>query len=293
LIDNLPASRVRSVAMGLAELSGKARMVGEPLISPVSRVKCIWVRTKVIRRTGSGNNEHDTVVLDRVTCAPFELEDDTGKILVLPDGAEVEGDEVCDVWVVPGVEAPPFVRSFCLLNGIGVGGWSGASLRVTESAMLTDVDVFVVGAVDRINDPATDRQRRVGEVLRGWLGAPDEKARIDANHDGQIDQEEWAAAKDRAQEQVLSQEGPVKGPQIAVRKPPSGLFLISSGSRRDALQAMGHPGWRLTAGIALLALAWMLFPFGRYQDYGAEMVFAVFSIGAQAAGIWHWIRMRA
>src|SRR5437762_2471254 len=86
LIDNLPTSRVRSVAMGVAELCGRARAIGDPMESEVRKLACIWSRTRVVRRTGSGKNEHDTVVFDRRQAAPFELEDDTGRILVLPEG---------------------------------------------------------------------------------------------------------------------------------------------------------------------------------------------------------------
>jgi len=293
LIANLPTSRVRSVAMGLAELSGMARLAGQPFDTPVRKLSCIWARTQVIRRTGSGKNERNTVVYDRSRSVPFELEDDTGRMLVLPEGAEVTGAEICDVWIERGVDAPGDAADFCTRNGLSWTGWFDGSLRVLEWALLADTEVFVIGAVDRINDPAADRMRKVSEVLKGWLASPDRKAAIDANHDGIIDPEEWDAARARAQSEVLAAEGPPAGPQIAVRRPPSGLFLISPGSRKDALQAQGHPGWRLAAGLALVAAGAWLFPFDRYREYGVTAAFGGLIAVAQGWSLWLWIRMHA
>lgn len=293
LISNLPTSRVRSVAMGLAELSGKARLVGQPFDSPVRKLTCIWARTQVIRRTGSGKNESNTVVYDKSISVPFELEDDTGRILVQPEGAEVEGCEICDVWIERGLDAPGDVAAFCTRNGLSWTGWLDGSLRVTEWALLADTDVFVIGAVDRISDPAEARLRRTSEVLKGWLASPDRKAAIDANHDGIIDPEEWEAARSEAQAEVLAAEGPPKGPQVAVCKPPSGFFMISPGSRKEALQAQGHPGWRLAAGVGLVILASRLFPFDEFRGHGATAVFGGAVVAAQIWSLWRWVRVHA
>jgi hypothetical protein len=293
LIANLPTSRVRSVAMGLAELSGKARLIDQSFDAPVRKVPCIWARTRVIRRTGSGKNESTSVVYDRSQAAPFTLEDETGRILVLPQGAEVVGDELCDVWIERGVDAPGDVADFCTRNGLSWTGWLDGSLRVTEWALLADTEVFVIGAVDRVNDPAGDRRRQVGDVLKGWLGSPARKAAIDANHDGIIDSEEWEKAKAQAQSDVLAAEGPPQGPDIAVRMPPSGLFLISPGSRKDALQAQGHPGLELAGGLVLVVVVALNFPFDEFREYGAAAIFGGGLAAAQTWSLWQWFRLRA
>lgn len=293
LIHNLPTSRVRSVAMGLAELTGRARSIGDPLESPVRRLVCIWAHARVVRRTGSGKHQRDTVVFERRMAAPFELDDETGRILVLPNGAEIDGVEVCDQWIVPGIEPPGDLRAFCAANGLAWSGWFAGSLRVTERVLLADTSVFVIGAVDRISDPATSRKRRVTEVLRGWLARPERKAALDLDRSGVIDPEEWAAARAAAQREVLAGEDAPAGPQVAVRKPPSGIFLITAGSQKDALQAQGHPAWRLGLGIALVAAACWGFPYGRYRDYGVDALFAGVIAVMQGYAFWRWHAVRA
>ncbi len=293
LVQNLPTSRVRSVAMGLAELSGRARALGDTMTSPVRQLACIWSRTRVIRRTGTGDRQHDTVLLDRQQAAPFLLEDGTGRILVLPEGAEVTGAEACDQWVSRMSPPPDDIRAFCGRNGLPVAGWFDGSFRVTEWVLLADTEVFVVGEVGRLSDPADARRRKVGEILKGWLASPERKAALDLDHDGTLEPEEWDAAREAAQREVLAAEGAPEGPQIAVRKPSSGLFLVSPGSQRDVLQAIGHPGWRLAAGLGLAAAAAWLFPFGRYREFGADGAFALAVAAMQAAGLWHWVARRA
>ncbi len=88
-IKNTPTSKVRSAAVGLVELFGKAKC-NESILSPVSKVKCAYWRLKCeYYKPGKHGGWRDiyTPASDSKT---FFLEDDTGKMLIDPKGAEID-----------------------------------------------------------------------------------------------------------------------------------------------------------------------------------------------------------
>ncbi len=84
-VKNLPTSKVRSAAIGLVELSGSARY-DKPLISPISKKGCAYWKVSVGRVGDKGNNLE---FYKDESAAPFYVEDDTGRMLIDPKGAEV------------------------------------------------------------------------------------------------------------------------------------------------------------------------------------------------------------
>src|SRR5690606_33056614 len=81
-------------AQGYLELEGRARMmVGEPIHAPLSGALCVWYSYKVEEREAdyqAGRSTSRWRTIERgVSEAIFYLEDDTGRCIVDPDGAEV------------------------------------------------------------------------------------------------------------------------------------------------------------------------------------------------------------
>lgn len=88
----LPTSTVKSVAMGLAEISGKAKAI-EPVISPDTDTSCVGYIYTVdeIRTTRDDDGRTSTSYheISRETrIKRFYIEDKTGKIEVVPDRLE-------------------------------------------------------------------------------------------------------------------------------------------------------------------------------------------------------------
>ena len=109
LVTDLPTSKTQGVFIGLTELKGLARSEA-PLASTLSETRCVWYSYSIeehwIRTTTSTDSEGKTTTRtttgwDTVASgsegSPFYLEDDTGVIRVLPEGAEISGDEVYSV----------------------------------------------------------------------------------------------------------------------------------------------------------------------------------------------------
>jgi len=91
-IQNLPTAKARSAAVGMVELHGKAKSLGEPLVSPFYGFKCLYYAVVVEdeRKGKSGSNHYTELKNARLeSTAPFLLEDETGTITVDPKDASI------------------------------------------------------------------------------------------------------------------------------------------------------------------------------------------------------------
>lgn len=89
LILNTPTSKVRSASMGLVELGGLA--VGPYTINaPISGLACYYYRTIAWQWKQEGKNKQWKRVAEETMNVPFYLDDNTGKVLVDPQGAEMD-----------------------------------------------------------------------------------------------------------------------------------------------------------------------------------------------------------
>ena len=120
LIMDVPRSTVRAAALGPVEVAGKA--VGPyTLVSPLSQTDCIYFRV-VVEANPKGDLNKKTQEL----CAPFFLDDGTGKLMIYPEGAELQMQPSLArseygklALAVSGhsVGAPEFAQEYCIRPG--------------------------------------------------------------------------------------------------------------------------------------------------------------------------------
>ncbi|HET7842077.1 MAG TPA: hypothetical protein VFM21_10750 [Terriglobia bacterium] len=92
VIEDTPEIPIRSMAMGLVQIHGKARLAAGNLInSPVSGTPCLFYRVDIekYQRDSKGNGSWSHYKTD-CNGLPFYLDDGTGKALVNPFGAEYD-----------------------------------------------------------------------------------------------------------------------------------------------------------------------------------------------------------
>lgn len=161
-IRDTPISKAAGVFIGDVEVKGTAES-SEPLVSYLAERRCVhyawsiaehWRRTRIESYTDSkGNRRTRTVVetgWDTVASGgaqiPFYLLDDSGYLLIRPEGMRVEGVEVF------GHECSP---SHPLYYGKGPrGSVSGSTERrmFTETAIPIHTPIFVMGAARERTD---------------------------------------------------------------------------------------------------------------------------------------------
>jgi hypothetical protein len=155
LIDNLPTSKTHGVFIGLVELKGTAQCE-QPLVSYLAGASCVyysysieesWSRmvttteddgkggTRTVTRRESGW----TTVASETESTPFYVQDDTGSLLIRPEGARIEALGVF------GQTCTPFDP---LYYGKGPAGGiidSDHVRRFTETAIPLQAPLFIVG----------------------------------------------------------------------------------------------------------------------------------------------------
>jgi len=184
LLDNTPTSTVRSAAMGATELKGKA-VKKYDLTSRLCRAVCVYFRFLIEREVkDSKGRTHWEIVDQGASTNYFYLEDETGKILIDPMGAE----DVMD----------PDYRVTDRQNG--------RLMRYTEWYIKPGDSIFAFGTVRKFKDNIVDRKEKLTQKLRELKTNKEKLMQFDADRDGQLSVEEWDAAVKSAEEDLLGEE---------------------------------------------------------------------------------------
>jgi hypothetical protein len=146
LILSTPSSKVRSAAMGLVELTGMAK--GPHTIpAGITGEACFYYRAMAWQLTQSGRSSQWVKVADESLYVPFFIEDSTGRMLVNPQGAELDihrnfQDEIGTSFFVSGM-MPSNVSSYLTRNGLA----GSESTRIEEYCIKPDYPLFVFGTL--------------------------------------------------------------------------------------------------------------------------------------------------
>ncbi len=91
MIENIPTSKVRSLAMGLAEVQGKAIALKDKMLkSPFTNKNCVYYKYAVEEYHHSKNGGYWIIVKSGDKRSLFFLKDKTGMVLVNPSGADID-----------------------------------------------------------------------------------------------------------------------------------------------------------------------------------------------------------
>ena len=136
----LPTSKIKSIAKGLVEVEGKL-IIKEPLISPVNKEECIgyYYVIEDIYKDSEGKYTYQTSHREQ-KCNEFEIEDDTGKIKIQPDGIE-----------------------FLMLEKTNIS--SNNNTRHTETLIKSGQNMLIIGYCDVINNIPFIKKDTYSKVL--------------------------------------------------------------------------------------------------------------------------------
>jgi|GEM_PF-319921 len=146
LIESIPTSAIRSLAVGLVEISGQAQPEENLLSAPFSGLPCVFYTYAVEERVSSGKHTRWETIAKGTSEQPFFVSDTTGRVLIVPLGAElILQDERTfrNDWL----GALP-LTTIAGLNRLGISTerWMGSkTLRCRESFILPGELVYVLG----------------------------------------------------------------------------------------------------------------------------------------------------
>ncbi|MBU0536223.1 MAG: E3 ubiquitin ligase family protein [Nanoarchaeota archaeon] len=150
LIENMPTSKVRSLAMGLVEVFGEVVPYNNQLLaSPLSKKKCVYYDFRIEEERGSGKNRHWVTLAGGTDMLHFILKDDTGQVLVDPKGAEI--DAAADLKGSSGLikSSSPLVAEYLAKRNIRTSFLGlNSHLRYHEKYIEPKDKVYILGTAD-------------------------------------------------------------------------------------------------------------------------------------------------
>jgi hypothetical protein len=91
LIENTPTSKIRSIAMGLVEVFGSVEAIDNKILkSPIANKKCLYYKYCVQEYKRENKRNRWVTIREGTDSVCFELKDETGRVTVDPNGAQVE-----------------------------------------------------------------------------------------------------------------------------------------------------------------------------------------------------------
>lgn len=209
LIEDTPTAKIRSAPQGYVELEGTGKLMdGPPIIAKLTGLPCVWFRYKIeqqVKTQYKGHTQTRWQVIDRgESTETFWLEDETGRVVVDPEGADVTPRHK-DSWrsssMLGGpLRRPAGVSSFSTANAAS-GGY-----RLTEERINPGERLYALGLLKSVSSytsrPTVDEDVR--EMLKDWKqDQPTLLRRFDLNKDGKIDDKEWMLARSQARREAM------------------------------------------------------------------------------------------
>ncbi len=146
LVETKPTSAIRSLAVGLVEITGTAELGGPPLSAPFSQLPCVFFSYRVEEQLRSGRHRRWKTIAQGTSEQPFDTRDATGIVQVFPQGADLmlqDARTYRNDWLGA---LPPTVTTGLAALGIASAGWLGEkTLRCHESCLLPGAPVYVLG----------------------------------------------------------------------------------------------------------------------------------------------------
>jgi hypothetical protein len=204
-IRDTPTSRIASAAQGYVELFGRGYPFGDPLISKLSTLPCLWYRYKIEQR----DSEKDWRTVDSgESDDSFMLRDDTGECVVDPEHAEILTQHRDQ--------------------------WQKGDYRYTEWKLIEHDNLYVIGQF-RTHGGANlefDSRAELNALLAEWKkDMPALLKRFDLDNNGTLDMREWMLARSAAKREVnkIMREAQAQADTHIVGQPRDGkLFLVSN-----------------------------------------------------------------
>lgn len=147
LILNTPTSKVRSAAIGLVEVNGLA--VGPYVMNaPITGLPCYYHRSIAWQWKQSGKNKSWQKVADESRHLLFFVDDNTGRVLVNPQGAEMDihrdfHEEYSTSLFSSGLDVPANVSIFIMRHGIS----TDKKIKVEEYCIKPKNALFILGTL--------------------------------------------------------------------------------------------------------------------------------------------------
>ena len=267
LVEDIPTSTIRGLAMGLVEITGKA-VSRTSLTSPLNQQVCVFYKYLVERYEKRGKSSRWVKIAGGDSSAvPFVVKDNTGSILIYPARAECIMPEDYKHETGSFGSIPANLERFAGTHKLSCKGLFGIRhrLRFREWIIQEGNPVYVLGTAQKSTHIYRELDEKAKKILNRLKHDPVRQKRIDLNKDGAISQEEWKLAEERIKKSLLekmvtsAETGDVQDVMIA-KGAKDEPFFISDQSQKYVKKHLGTQsalqivigGIMAVAGMALV-----------------------------------------
>ena len=152
LIENMPTSKIRSIALGLVEVYGKVVKHKKTLMAPLSGKECVYCRLSITewRRGRKRSYPHELRAKEKGVL--FNIDDGTGKILIDARGANLENlTRKLDIDISDETDLSSTILDYCKMNEIELFHKNGSRKRIEikETYIPLGQDLYVMGIANK------------------------------------------------------------------------------------------------------------------------------------------------
>lgn len=150
LIENIPTSNIRAIAMGLVEIIGKVIPIENNILSsPFSNTECVYYKYSVERWVKQNDNHHWQVVNSGNSTIPFLVNDETGSVLVNPIGANIDIKYTTFI-SDSGHDPPLIIKDFISTQNLNYEGFFGINykMRYREAVIIPNEKLYIIGTAN-------------------------------------------------------------------------------------------------------------------------------------------------
>ncbi len=252
LIENIPTSSIRGLALGLVELIGKAEKT-TLLKTPFTNTECVLYRYTVERYEKRGKSSSWVKIAQGNSFyCPFWLNDTTGKILVFPQSAEFILPIDYEFKTGFGKPLTANLIDFMEKHGIKYTSIFGNyPLRFREWYIQPEQTTYVMGTAKKYRDYSSYNDAAVSKRLKELKNDPAEMAKIDLNKDGEISIQEWDQAVTKIEQELLEKELKLDETEEAIdviinKGDTEKTFIISDQTQKELIAKLS---WQVLLGV--------------------------------------------
>ncbi|MFH1563900.1 MAG: GIDE domain-containing protein [Nitrospirota bacterium] len=242
LIEDIPTSKIRSVAMGFGEVKGTARQK-MPLQSRLTHTECVYYKFLIEEERRDSKGRSSWVTVDEGSSTEyFYIEDETGKILVDPLDAEVI--------------LPYDYRQIGLDDG---GLLMNRRKRYTEWYITPGEEIYVLGNVQKFKDALAGRKEKLILKLQELKQNKEKLMQYDTNKDERIDITEWDIAVEKTKQELFEEEikktGDMEDDIVITKGEIEKTFIISDMSEKRLVRKMAIQGYLcISSGFCIIII---------------------------------------
>jgi len=166
LMESLPTSKIRSLAVGFAEIHGTVAADSSRIIkSPISNRDCICAKVLIENTSGFRSTEKlgsNRIMKEVLMGENFFLEDDTGRVLISLQDAELDIPVSFESTSDSYGKFHPDVKAFFKEHNLKLsdGFWSFQTYRCREWIICPNDELYVLGRAD--SNPHLDKSAEGG-----------------------------------------------------------------------------------------------------------------------------------